>query len=67
MAEARDISVAIESAVHDAIRVLAQNVYRQHGIRINSASIDWIDVSCAGKDEHLVGLISANTTTGMSR
>ena len=64
MVDARGITIAIESAVHNAIRELAQNVYRQHGIEINSASIDWIDVSCAGKNEHLVGSISATTTTG---
>lgn len=45
MADGTNISVSVERAVHDALCDLAKNIYEQHGIQVNSAFFEWVDVS----------------------
>ncbi len=67
MASAEGISVAVERAVHDGLRDFAERLWREHGIRIESAHFDWIDVSSAGQSDMMLMGVSAETTTKAGR
>lgn len=48
--------------VHDLIKDFAKSVFDQHGIRIDSVSIDWIDQSTFDKTDFIVRETKAVTT-----
>lgn len=52
-----------ESVVHQKIRDLVLQVYRDHHIRIDSASIEWTSVSDAFSEGFVIKSITASTTT----
>ena len=62
MAEA-NISVAVERAVHDALRDVAEAIWFQHGIILEGASFNWIDISTAGEKHVLFTDLAVNTRT----
>jgi len=61
MAKGTDLNVAIEAAVHNAIRDMAKTVYDNHGLRLSDVEISWVDVSTVGKPAYLIGEVSART------
>ena len=63
MADAQEITVAIEKAVHNAMSEVAQAIYDQHGIKILDAQIEWIDVSSTSEDKALIQHITLRTST----
>jgi len=63
MASVNGISVAIESAVHGALRDLAREVWRQHGIRINSVHFDWTAIKSVDRVDCLLDSVHADTVT----
>lgn len=38
-------TVAVEAAIHDALRRLIQEISDQHGVQVTSLRVDWSDVS----------------------
>lgn len=53
MAEA-NIEVAVEAAVHEAVRSLAMNLLKQHGLRLESVEIEWQDVSSLDASDFII-------------
>ena len=51
--------------IHDAVRDLLQKFEEEEGIRVNSISVLWIDVSDTGKMKYILKNISMNTTKGV--
>lgn len=50
-----EVNVTVEKTlVHDLIKEFAKSVFDQHGIRIDSVSIEWIDVSVMSKKDFIV-------------
>ena len=56
-------TVAVEKAVHNALRELAQVIFDQHGICLESVNFSWVDVSTTSEDRMLVGDVAASTLT----
>jgi len=48
MADAGNIVVAIESAIHDALAEVVRRISAQHGIQVASARFEWADVRSVG-------------------
>lgn len=64
MAEANEISVAVEKAVHTAFREMAQTIWDKHGICVKSVRISWVDLTAIGNPLHLlVDGVEADTLT----
>lgn len=63
MAAIGNITVAVERAMHDALRDLAQNLYDTHGVKLNSATISWNDISSIEGPRAIVDTIMANSET----
>ena len=61
-----EITVAVESAVHKAFRRMAQEVWDQHGICVQSVRFSWIDVSSVNKPRLFVTDVEAETRTLLS-
>ena len=62
--EHNKIAVAVEKAVHNAMREMAQAIWDQHGICVKSVRISWVDMSSIGKPRDLlVDEIEAETLT----
>ena len=59
MATASDISVAVESAIHGVLTEVAKNVWKQHGIVIESVNFGWTEASSLG-EKRLMILTSVN-------
>lgn len=38
------ITVAVESAIHDALRGVIQNIFDQHGILVGRVDVSWMDI-----------------------
>lgn len=62
MAEA-EITVAVEKAVHNALRELAQTVWDKHGICVRSVRFSWVDVSSNEEQKMIVTEVEAETLT----
>lgn len=61
MAEIKDkVLVPVESAMHLALREIAENVYADCGVKINYVNIEWRDAAI-GKSE--IMSVSVNTET----
>ena len=58
-----EITVAVESAVHKAFRRMAQEVWDQHGICVQSVQFSWIDVSNTSKQKLIVDDMEVETLT----
>jgi len=58
-----EITVAVEKAVHDAMRDLAQATWDQHGACVRSIRLSWADVSGMGEPRLLVTDVEAETLT----
>lgn len=43
------ITVSLEKIIHRELRNVLQHVWDDHGLRIESISADWMDVSTAGE------------------
>lgn len=57
-----EVKVAIERAIHDRLRDVIQAIADQHGIRVESVSVDWSTHRAFGeKPAHTVSTISAQT------
>lgn len=63
MVDATDISVAVERAVHDALCDLAKSIYERHGIQVNSAFFEWVDVSTHEQRRALVTSVTVDSKT----
>ena len=62
MARAEGIKVAVERAIHDALRESIQRIADQHGIKVHDVNVVWYtSVPMAGKPSHFVTAISART------
>lgn len=61
-----EITVAIESVIHDTIAKVVQAIQDEHGIMVNAIRIDWLDVSSAGLCAFRVSSISIDSTTKVS-
>lgn len=56
-------AIPIESVVHDAFRDLAQTIFDQHGIVVQSVSFEWLDASSCDRTRMVVTDISTHTLT----
>ena len=63
MASLPKITVTIERAMHDGLRDLAQKLYDQHGVKLNSANISWHDTGTIGAPMITVAEICVNSET----
>lgn len=45
MAEVPDLTVAVESAVHDALAQAIQAISNQHHLQVTKVQVDWMDMS----------------------
>lgn len=45
MAKAEELTVAVEKAVHNALRETAQAIWDKHGICVRNANFSWTDAS----------------------
>ena len=62
--EHNQIAVAVEKAVHNAMREMAQAIWDKHGVCVKSVRISWVDMSSIGKpQELLVHEVEADTLT----
>lgn len=62
--EQGEIVVAVEAAVHEAIRAVVEHVEQQHGLRISSIYInEWINASSVTKQKFVPGPITITTTS----
>jgi len=50
MADASNITVAVERVIHTALRDSIQRIYDLHGIRVSSLSVSWYDCSTIEKE-----------------
>ena len=66
MAEAA-ITVAVEKAVHDAMREVMQNAWDQHQVCVQSVRATWMDASTAGQNRLVVCDIEMETLTKRER
>lgn len=48
MASMPEMSVAVESTIHDAIRAVLQVIHDRQGIVVESIRVSWLDVSVHG-------------------
>lgn len=48
------ITVAVESAIHDALMEVLQRISELHQIQVERVSVEWLDVSMAEKKTYLV-------------
>lgn len=62
MAEAK-VTVAVEKAISDEIRNMAQAIFDEYGIRINSAEFSWIDASTVEENCCFVSGVTVSTTS----
>lgn len=53
-----DLSVAVESAVHDALAHAIQNISDQHQLQVTDVVIDWMDRSTISKHAFVVDRIT---------
>lgn len=58
-----EMKVSVEKAVHDAIRTCLQDICDTHGLRVDSISARWIDVSSPGEIKMLITDLSMQTCT----
>lgn len=42
------ITVAVESAIHDALRGAIQKIFDQHGILVGRVDLSWLEISAHG-------------------
>lgn len=63
MASLPEITVTIERAMHDGLRDLAQKLYDQHGVKLNSANISWYDIGAIGAPRIIVAAIRVDSET----
>jgi hypothetical protein len=56
------ITVAVESAIHDALKEVVQNIADQHKIKVDSVSIKWSDISDHSGFKSIVREIEARTS-----
>lgn len=63
MAKADNISVAVESIIHNALREAAQIIFDEHKIRVDNVSFSWIDVSEVSRLNFIVDEVEVQTTT----
>ena len=60
---ADNITVAVERAVHDSLRQIAEAIWDQHGICLKSVRFSWLEVSTTEKINMLVTEVEAQTLT----
>ena len=54
MASVKEISVAVESVIHNVLRDVAEHIWKEHQIRLDSVDFEWLNASdCIGTDFHL--------------
>lgn len=58
-----EITVAVEKAVHDALRELAQAAWDKHGVCVQSVRFSWCDVSTPAEPRLIVTEVEAATLT----
>lgn len=58
-----EITVAVEKAVHDALRELAQAAWDKHGVCVQSVLFSWVDVSTPAEPRLIVTEVEAATLT----
>ena len=58
-----EITVAVEKAVHDALRELAQAAWDKHGVCVQSVRFSWFDVSTPAEPRLIVTEVEAETLT----
>ena len=64
MADASDIHVSIDAAMHSQLRDYVMEIYKRHGLRIRTINCDWLDVSSIGDEQHVLGLVSVLSDSG---
>ena len=64
MADASNITVAIERVIHTVLRDSIQRIYDLHGIRVSSLSVRWYDRSTIEKEAFDLKGIEAVTHSG---
>lgn len=57
-----EISVAVERAVHDALKAAAQRIFDEHGIRVDEVNLQWLNVSTSDRIRYRVIETQARTT-----
>jgi hypothetical protein len=68
MADASNIIVAVETALHDAMWEVAINARKKHGVRICHVSFNWLDITLLdGTRSGVLQRVSMSTDTDRGR
>jgi len=66
LADASNITVALERAIHNALVDDIQRIYELHGIRVSSLSVHWLDCSTIEKESFRVSGTKVVSLSGRS-
>ena len=58
-----EVTVAVEKAVHNSLREMAQAIWDKHGICVRNVHFSWVDVSSPAEPKMLVTEVEAVTLT----
>lgn len=58
-----DVKIAVEQALHKAIKNTAEAALEEYGIYLNTVIIDWVDTSTTTGRSGLIASIEISTTT----
>lgn len=58
-----EIAVAVEKAVHAALRELAQSAWDKHGVCVQSVRFSWFDASTLAEPRLIVSEVEAEMST----
>lgn len=58
-----NLTLSVESVVHDVMRKVAQNILDQHGICVHDIRFRWIDVTTSEKSGKILTEVDVHITT----
>jgi len=59
-----EVTVAVEKAVHDAMREIAQTIWDKHGICLRNVNFSWVDVSTQA-EPRLIDIVTVTREMAM--
>jgi len=63
MADASNITVSVERAIHDGLRKFAQHIYDEHRVKIREVQIEWLDTGSLAEPNFTVAEVNVHSTT----
>lgn len=58
-----EVTVAVERAVHNVLREMAQALWNEHGICLKGVRFSWVDLSTPAEPRLTVAEVEAETLT----